>query len=139
MRLATPLIVTLALASPASAAPLCWVASGSSDTLVQIDLGDADPTTNQVDVGPLGAGGVTALAVDPWGGGLYALADGALATVDTLTGSLSLIGGPGEVVVDDVPVVLDELQGLAFDSSDGTLWACASDAAGDVLVQLGRH
>ena len=99
--------------------------AGGADSLTQVNLGSGLETL----VGSTGTSGITAAALHPLTGTLYASLPGRLGTIDVLTGVFSPTAGP-------LGGGYDNIQAIAFDT-DGSLYAFHHRAGPkDLLIRV---
>ena len=106
---------------------MCYVVgeTGGADALAQVNLGSGLETL----VGATGTSGITAAALHPLTGTLYASLPGQLGTLDLVTGVFTPTTGP-------VGGSFDNIQAIAFDT-DGSLYAFHHRAGPkDLLIRV---
>ena len=121
---------------PAGAAELgpetCYaVADGNADAtdgeaedlVTKVDRQDADPATNETDIGTgTGTFNIEAIALQPGTGILFAADAGTIGTIDTATGLFTPLGpvGIGSGALGEK--TLKDIDGLSFDATSGFLY-----------------
>jgi hypothetical protein len=113
---------------------LCYGVPDSNDRFVIVDTTDGTVDTN---VGPLGVGGIEAIAIDPDGLDVYGADADELGRINVDTGEFIRLtesfgagsGSAGNVTFSDV-------DGLAFDHATGTLWGVHARGGSDALFQI---
>ncbi|MEE8331163.1 MAG: putative Ig domain-containing protein, partial [Acidimicrobiia bacterium] len=102
------------------------------------DLSDTDPVTNEATIGWSSNSHVGPAVVQPGTGVLFAVESPKLGTVNTGTGDFTpLSGGIASQTGALGPQNLDDVSGVAFDPTSGTLFGVARySGAGDLLFQI---
>ena len=120
--------------NPAPGAALCYGVADGGDRFTIIDLTDG---TVDTDVGPLGATVVEAIAIDPNGLDVYGADADELGRIDIDTGAfLRLIAPFGTGGGSAGNITFDDVDSLAFDHDDGTLWGVDARGGADALFQI---
>lgn len=113
-------------------------ANGGNDLFSVVDTGDLNSATNQSAVGTgTGTIDIEAIAWDANNQILYAANGGTFGTINVSTGVFSAIGAIG--TADDGAagtIALNDVDGLAFDSTTNTLYGTHRRTGGDLLIQI---
>ena len=137
--------VALALAGPASAqvGNHCYLvaddggSSGGDDLLTLVDITDTSAATNEVDIGSgTGTNNIEAAALHPVTGVMYAADRDELGTIDLVSGVYSPIGDFGDGDGADGNQDFTDVDGLAFDPADNTLYGSVRKGSEDLLIQI---
>lgn len=96
----------------------------AEDLVTKVDRQDADPATNETDIGTgTGTFNIEAIALQPGTGVLFAADAGTIGTLDTTTGLFTALGpvGLGSGVLGER--TMKDIDGLSFDATSGFLYA----------------
>jgi SdrD B-like protein len=108
------------------------------DLLTKVDPDDSDPATNEDTVGTTGTMSVESLAFHPDTGDLYGVNGGQLGTFNLGTGAFTATAQPvGTGSGEAGDVNFDNIDGLAFDPDDATLYGVQRESNDpDLLVVI---
>ncbi len=144
MRLVSvPYVVLMvsALFAPAAGAQTCYLVSDGTnpDTLLAYDRGTGVETPiGTITEGAEGKTLVEAIAMRPSDGALFAANAGSIGRLNLANGNFTEVGevGSGNGLLGEL--VLDDIDGLAFDPFTGVLWGChrREPVGTDVLLQI---
>jgi hypothetical protein len=102
------------------------------DLLTKVDPDDSNPATNEDDVGSTGTMSVESLAFHPDSGALYGVNGNQLGTFNLETGAFTPTAQPvGTGSGEAGDVTFDNIDGLAFDPNDATLYGVQRESGGD--------
>jgi len=94
------------------------------DAISSTDLSDTNPATNETTIGLTGNDAMRVAAVQPSTGVLYTTTPSRLGTVNSSTGLFTAFADPyGALSGPQGNRNLNDVRGLAFDPTDGTLYA----------------
>jgi uncharacterized repeat protein (TIGR01451 family) len=111
---------------------LCYAAADGPDRLVSSwRLGGGF-----VDIGAFGVGGIEAITFNLDNSVLYGTNGGTLGSINTTTGAFSAIGAAGAGDGALGTITMTDLDGLAFDPTNGYLYAAEREAGDDLLIRL---
>jgi len=120
---------------------LCYlIADGASGISSPDILYTINPNTGVVtSIGPTGTYGIESMAIDPVLGIIYACSNDTVVTVNPTTGIATAISGLGIGNVDGAlgSVIIDDIDGLTYDTTANILWASERRTTGnDIIFQI---
>jgi hypothetical protein len=123
---------------------ICYIVSDSNakandgeaeDLLIQVNRFDADPATNETNIGTgTGTFNIEAIALQPGTGTLFAADGGTLGILDRGTGRFAAIGKIGSGAGPVGRIDFDDVDGLSFDATSGLLYGSQREASDEDLL-----
>ncbi|MBN2016055.1 DUF4215 domain-containing protein [Candidatus Dojkabacteria bacterium] len=112
--------------------------NGGDDLLTKVDPADFNPLTNEINIGTgTGTHNMEAIAFDPDSGTLYGANANQLGTLDLNAGVFSSTSSTfGTASGADGDENINDVDGLTFDSTNGTLYGSERRGGSDLLIQI---
>ena len=133
--LATSILQLQATQAGAASGSCFLIGQTVGDAISTTDLADTNPATNETTIGLTGVNSLRVGAIRPSTGVLYSTSPSRLGTVNTSSGIFEGVGNPyGSLSGALGNQNLNDVRGLAFDPTDGTLYSVSRRAGGADLL-----